>query len=489
MKDIDIAARHVVLGTEYGGWPVCLEVMRGPLTVYSFGIGTDISWDLGVLGGFEATVDAYDPTPVSMTWVARQNSLPAGFRFHPVGLSDAGGMLRLAPPTREGHASYHVQADNAGADGCDMIEVPVSTLSDLMAKNRHRHVDILKMDIEGSEYAVIEALANTTLRPTQILVEFHHDMYGFAINHTRQALRRLQAMGYRRFHRSRSGREQGFVLLERLHESRTSDRGVAYFAFGEAALNEANLSVESLRSSNPGLPSAVFTDLPDRARHDIVHRFSPQEEHDIRHFFIETKRMPSIKVRFLMSSPFDRTAVLDADTYVKGDISEMFDVLDDHDLALTNMPEIEQVVVEGKDRPVHAALKALTRPGALSCAVFSFRKSPAMVALAQAWWTRFVESTAGDMRHTGNWGAVGGGINEQAILQHMMKDGTFGRCGVQRTILPNTRFNAGMTMWLRLRREGLWEDCRILHSHLIRQQVGKVGVDGLPDLPNLQKFA
>ena len=89
---------------------------------------------------------------------------------------------------------------------------------------------------------------------------------------------------------------------------------------------------------------------------------------------------------------------------------------------------------------------------------------------------------------TGNWGAVGGGITEQSILHMMMADGTFGRCGIQRTILPNTRFNAGMSMWPRLKKEGLWEDCSVLHSHLVAQKIGEVGVEGLPDLPNLQKF-
>jgi hypothetical protein len=131
--------------------------------------------------------------------------------------------------------------------------------------------------------------------------------------------------------------------------------------------------------------------------------------------------MASLKVRFLMRSPFENTVVLDADTYVKGPIGEMFEALVNHDIALTNMPEIEQDVVEGKERPVHRSLKTLTRPGAFSCAVFAFRKSPAMEALAFEWWSQFVEKTSGDMRMTGNWGSVGGGINEQTIIHHMWR--------------------------------------------------------------------
>jgi FkbM family methyltransferase len=38
----------------------------------------------------------------------------------------------------------------------------------------HKHVDVLKMDIEGSEYEVIDDLCDLHLRIDQVLVEFHH---------------------------------------------------------------------------------------------------------------------------------------------------------------------------------------------------------------------------------------------------------------------------------------------------------------------------
>lgn len=489
MDNFDIDARYVEFGTEYGRWPTCTEVIRGPLVIYGVGVGTDISWDLEMISGFDAIVYAYDPTPVSKSWIAKQVTLPDRFCFKPIGLAAKSGTITMSAPATKGFASFHINSGPIDTSETETIQVPVETLEELMKANGHSHVDILKMDIEGSEYSVLEALKQGRVRPTQILIEFHHNMHGFTWRDTNRAHKILHQMGYKRFFRSKGGgREQGFILTSELERCRTETRGVVYFAFGRTALREANLSVQSLRESNPGLKSAIFTDLPSDAQHDIIYGFNAQELRDIEYHFKQTNRMPSLKVRFLMQSPFDRTVVLDADTYVKGDISEMFASLDDYDIALTNMPEIEQGVEENKDRPVHKSLKSLTRKGAFSCAVFAFRKSSAMRAVAFEWWSQFVEKTAGEMRMTGNWGATGGGINEQSILHQMIRDGTFSRCGAKRTTLPNIKFNAGMTMWPRLRKEGLWDECAVLHSHAVYQNLNEVGIEGLPELPNLQKF-
>ena len=125
-----------------------------------------------------------------------------------------------------------------------------------------------------------------------------------------------------------------------------------------------------------------------------------------------------------MKSPFHKTLVLDADTFVKGSLDEMFNALDKNDLVLTNMPEIEQKKIEGASRPKHHSLKSLTRSSAFSCAVFAYRKSPSMKNLLFEWWNQFVEKTSGERRMKGNWGHTGG-INEQTILHQMMADGSF----------------------------------------------------------------
>jgi hypothetical protein len=72
--------------------------------------------------------------------------------------------------------------------------------------------DVVKMYIEGFEYDVIADLLAGDVRPRQLLIEFHHDMYGFQKSGTLEAVRDLRSAGYRLFYVSDVGREYGFVL-------------------------------------------------------------------------------------------------------------------------------------------------------------------------------------------------------------------------------------------------------------------------------------
>lgn len=492
--NVSIEVPHEVYGSTNCDWPIIPDLMnRGKSIVYSVGVGANITWDAALIEHFDCEVWGFDPTPKTLGW-ARKQTFPERFHFVPVGLSHKDGVLHFAPPKQENHISFSpldAQSDNA-------VECKVERLSTIMKRLGHDRVDVLKMDIEGGEYGVIEDILASDIRPMQLMAEFHHDMYAYTQKDTHRALMALYDAGYRRFYKSRSGREQGFVYVREAPavaatqasaDEQDLDRGVIYFAFGKPALDEAKLSLKSLKVSNPSIPAAIFTDLPEQAvDFDIVHKFNDSELHDIEYYFRSTNRLPSLKVRFLHRSPFKRTIHLDCDTYVKGSLNEFFDELESNDFILTNMPEIEQAVVEGSERPVHQSLKSLTRPSSFSCAVFGYNRSPQTEELLHTWWTQFVEKTAGPMRDKGNWGNTGG-VNEQGILHQMLADGSFGRAGVKRSVLPNIKYNAGMTMWPRLKAEGLWDDCRILHSHKIKQAIGKVGLEGLPELEELQKFA
>jgi hypothetical protein len=57
-------------------------------------------------------------------------------------------------------------------------------------------IDVLKMDIEGSEYAAIEDLCRSEIYPKQLLVEFHHNSdLGIQLQKTRDAVAALRASG------------------------------------------------------------------------------------------------------------------------------------------------------------------------------------------------------------------------------------------------------------------------------------------------------
>lgn len=198
------------LGGRAGGWTVDPTLLGGESVVYSVGIGQDVSFDVALSERFGCVVHAFDPTPRSLRWVAGQ-TLPGSLRVHPVGLSDRDGQIEMFEPPSERHVSHTVVA---GAGGAGSVRVPVQRLGTMMRTLGHDRVDLLKMDIEGAEYAVIRDLAAQGPAVGQLLVEFHHRFPSVGDAATRNALHQLSGAGYRLFHISDSWEEYAFV-----HES------------------------------------------------------------------------------------------------------------------------------------------------------------------------------------------------------------------------------------------------------------------------------
>lgn len=159
-------------GSEYGGFFV-REVLlknRDEIIVYSCGVGTDISFDLQIIKKYkQSKVFAFDPTPVSIKWI-KQQQLPANFFFTTIGISDKNGEEKMYFPKDFGQ-SYGVF--NWDKESKDEILVEMQTIEKIGDQHKHKFVDILKMDIEGSEFAVLNAINFNNISFGQILVEFH----------------------------------------------------------------------------------------------------------------------------------------------------------------------------------------------------------------------------------------------------------------------------------------------------------------------------
>jgi hypothetical protein len=80
-----------------------------------------------------------------------------------------------------------------------------------MEKNKHKYIDILKMDIEGAEYDVIDDLLRSEIEIHQLLIEFHHRFPSLGIKKTRQAVEKLRNAGFALFNVSQIGEEFSFI--------------------------------------------------------------------------------------------------------------------------------------------------------------------------------------------------------------------------------------------------------------------------------------
>lgn len=202
-----IRCKKAYFGNEGCRWCICPDGLTQQSIVYSFGIGEDISFDLALIERFGVSIHAFDPTPKSIDWVNSQ-TLPEEFILHKYGLAAQDGTIQVFPPENPNHVSHSFvqrsEQDNA-------VEVPVHRLATVMQMLGHSEIDILKIDIEGAEYDVIDDIVESGIPINQLLIEFHHRWPEIGAAKTRQGVERLLQAGYRIFDVSPTGEEYSFI--------------------------------------------------------------------------------------------------------------------------------------------------------------------------------------------------------------------------------------------------------------------------------------
>jgi FkbM family methyltransferase len=198
-------------GSKYGGWALLAGTLTPASIVFSVGVGEDVSFDLSVLERHKCTVFAFDPTPKAIAHVDAKVKHP-GYHFHPIALAGHDGTLEfgLAGPEGDGVSASAIVSSTTATP---RISVPCATLKTLFDRVGVAGCDVLKMDIEGLEYEVLEqALEAGWLQSvSQLLVEFHHWLPGLSVQQTRDIVRKLRSHGYLIAWVSRTNHEYLFV--------------------------------------------------------------------------------------------------------------------------------------------------------------------------------------------------------------------------------------------------------------------------------------
>ncbi|CAK0768540.1 FkbM family methyltransferase [Azospirillaceae bacterium] len=181
------------LGTKYGGWIIPVESgLNEDSLCYLAGAGEDISFDCALTQRFGCKNRIIDPTPRAIEHFQKlEQAVRVGQRFPvnnsttefydinatqlerlsflPVGLSDKDIELRFFLPKNPDHVS------------CSTVNLQKTEtyfiaqcyrLKTIMAQQGDTVIDLLKIDIEGAEYAVIRDLIASSLLPRLLLIEF-----------------------------------------------------------------------------------------------------------------------------------------------------------------------------------------------------------------------------------------------------------------------------------------------------------------------------
>jgi FkbM family methyltransferase len=193
------------------GWLLCHEQVPRGATVYGLGVGGNIEFELALVRQYGAAVHTFDPTPLSNEWL-RSRQLPPGFQHHPWAVTAADGEVWLEQ--RRAHQPGSVPMLSvvpSGRAGAEALAVPGYRLASIASRLGSAVPDLLRMDIEGAEYAVIDDMLASAFLPRQLLVEFHHRFPQIGLDATRRAIAGLRGAGYRIAAVSDTGREVTFL--------------------------------------------------------------------------------------------------------------------------------------------------------------------------------------------------------------------------------------------------------------------------------------
>ena len=194
------------IGSQYGGFYIARNLLNKDSIVYSFGVGEDISFDLALIKRYGLNVFACDPTPLAIKFV--KANITHNFHFEAIGVGNKDEITKFYLSTDERDISGSIIDKKENADS---IQVEMKKISTIMKKLNHTRIDLLKMDIEGSEYTVLENMLDENIFPKQLLVEFHHRFPQIGLNKTKDIVRKLNKAGYKIARISDFGLEYTFL--------------------------------------------------------------------------------------------------------------------------------------------------------------------------------------------------------------------------------------------------------------------------------------
>lgn len=180
-----------IIGTEYGGHAVVLDLIPAGSTVLSAGIGEDISFDLELIRLKQCRIIGIDPTKKAKRFIERNPNEQFSFLLKAL-YSQNNKKIKVYKNTNPSYVSESITDSHDMVSNSEFHEVETISISDLL--NIYTDVSVLKMDIEGAEYAVINSL--TKLDIPQICVEFHHFCTDFTPYDTTRCIMHLNDMDY-----------------------------------------------------------------------------------------------------------------------------------------------------------------------------------------------------------------------------------------------------------------------------------------------------
>lgn len=195
------------VGTSYGGWTFAPTLLHSRSVIYSFGLGTDISWDLEIIKAIGCEVHGFDNMSTSNKWFLKQGSPGPNFHRHPYFLSHIDETVELRLPTGSGASYANVETGSALGfrDKAASISLEARSVGSIMQMLNHSCIDVLKIDIESAEFKIFDEMSRQVtagisahpLPVCQLLVNFHSRLHPLGHQIKDYAMLALAKLGFR----------------------------------------------------------------------------------------------------------------------------------------------------------------------------------------------------------------------------------------------------------------------------------------------------
>jgi len=176
--------------------PASLASAKAPCIVYDFGIREQPEFGKMMATKYGCEVHAFDPSPISVQFYRANDELQKlpNYHFHEYGAGGRDGEVSLWT-YNWGQVSIIQNAAHVNRSSCppDYVEggqcslnyphiaqkefkLQVRTVPHIMKELNHKWIDVIKIDVEGSEYALLENIFDVMGCPpcNQLTVEWHH---------------------------------------------------------------------------------------------------------------------------------------------------------------------------------------------------------------------------------------------------------------------------------------------------------------------------
>ncbi len=188
--DLRPIAGLVDLGGDYGAWRLPVGSIDPSWVCYMIGAGGQISVDIALARDYGATVRTFDAVAAYVERAREQAADTPRITAYQAAIAVEDGPIRMQVT----HDPNSLSVSAASLyESESFVELPGRTLRSLMDELGDQRIDLLKLDIEGSEYEVLPTIDLRELGVKVFATQLHHTA---PVSRARELIAELARQGY-----------------------------------------------------------------------------------------------------------------------------------------------------------------------------------------------------------------------------------------------------------------------------------------------------